>query len=465
MKRELLATLASGNLRLSPEAPYDPKTKILASLNEPHVDAEKSRSRLLNLIGAQSSFGGAVGSPVLFYLGAFVYTILDLHNDPSDQDNAISLGFGIEWMIIVHVAIVSGTLLAANNPSTSSGIVGSDHEAMERSRNGSPPRRTFAQKWLGWSKTYGTEFQPVSIWSRGANKMEWIKQTQAYNNESTATAFGDLMFISGWNWFWIFFLAFLLIVIPPAAGGVVAYFTPPRGIACRSLSFIIYGSTQLAVTALATLKAARPEWKCMQGWRFILLSTPFWFCSLLAAIGGTVMQISGVYRNCICYAGADNWVNIAKKNPMVQVANDTQDARTASRYWIWMGIFATLFMAANCYVGWWYQIFIRRRFTEAVQNMYVPSDETGSGRQWPLGNSGVFGVTPVVDGATGRHLSFGLPHIPESGIEMHLVAARESGEGERLIVPGGGREQDGSPGYDVGDRPSDDYERRGFTGL
>lgn len=156
---------------------------ILKSLNEPQQDPEKSRTRLLNLVGAQSSFGGAVGSPVLFYLGAFVYTILDLHNNPSNEDNAISLGFGIEWMIIVHVAIVSGTLLAANNPSTSSGIVGSDHEAMKTSRkkkeNIALPHRSFTQKWLGWSKTYETEFQPVSIWGRGANKIKWVKQTAA----------------------------------------------------------------------------------------------------------------------------------------------------------------------------------------------------------------------------------------------------------------------------------------------
>jgi hypothetical protein len=336
-------------LRLTPQAPHDPKTKILEALTE--VDPEISRSRLLNLIGAQSSFGGAVGSPVLFYIGAFIYTILDLHNNPSNQDNALSLGFGIEWMIIVHVAIVSGTLLAANNPSTSSGIVGSSHQAMNRSRNkiehGAADEGRFTQKWLGWTKTYETEFQPVSIWDRGANKMEWIYKTDAYNESPTKDNFQKLMHISKWNWVCIFSLAFLLIVIPPTAGGVVTYFTPPRGIACRSLSFILYGSNQLVVTALATLKAARPHWKWMQNRRFILLSVPFWFFSLVAAIGGTVMQISGVYRNCICYAGAENWYHIGRKNPMIQVANDTEDARTSSRYWFWMGAFATIFMAAK----------------------------------------------------------------------------------------------------------------------
>ncbi|KAH9224795.1 hypothetical protein DL95DRAFT_473428 [Leptodontidium sp. 2 PMI_412] len=85
------------------------------------------------------------------------------------------------------------------------------------------------------------------------------------------------------------------------------------------------------------------------------------------------MQISGVYRNCICYAGSENWYNVTTKNPMIQVANDTEAARNASQYWIWMRVFAAIFLAFNCYIGWWYQMFNRRRFTEVVKNMFVPS--------------------------------------------------------------------------------------------
>jgi hypothetical protein len=128
MERELLVTIASGNLKLdkdrgSPQVTI-PQSLTIPGASHPSEGSEKSRSRLLNLLGAQSSLGSAVGSPVLFYLGSFVYAILDLRTDPSSQDAAISLGFGIEWIIIVHVAIVSGCLLASNNPSTSSGIVG-----------------------------------------------------------------------------------------------------------------------------------------------------------------------------------------------------------------------------------------------------------------------------------------------------------------------------------------------------
>jgi hypothetical protein len=98
IKRELLVTVASGNLMLEKG---NPQRSIPASLTIPGEHApkdgyEKARSRLLNLLGAQSRFGELVGSPVLFYLGTFLYTTLDLRNSLSDEDTAISLGFGIE---------------------------------------------------------------------------------------------------------------------------------------------------------------------------------------------------------------------------------------------------------------------------------------------------------------------------------------------------------------------------------
>ncbi len=107
--------------------------------------------------------------------------------------------------------------------------------------------------------------------------------------------------------------------------------------------------------------------KLFTGLGFKIISMPFWFGSLVSAVGGTTMQIAGVYRNCICYADAKTWWNIDKINPSINVASDTQDARNSSVYWMWMGSTATIFMAFNCYFGWWYQRLIRRRFTDAVK--------------------------------------------------------------------------------------------------
>jgi hypothetical protein len=412
IKRELLVTIVSGNLRLEKEkkgkrkAKDSPIQKITQSIILPgpgHVQDgnERGRSRLLNLLGAQSSFGGAVGSPVLFYLGAFVYSILDLRNDPSNQDSAISLGFGIEWMIIVHVAIVSGCLLASNNPSTSAGIVGGWHESLKIPKDmrtptfhtqyhdgegPKPPSRKWSRKeWvhyiLGWSNTYDTEFQPVSLWSRGTNKMRWIRDSEAYHSDAL---FRKKMEITWLGWiFKIFVPALSLIVLPPATGGVVAYYTPPKGLGCRSLSFSVYAACQVASTILATIRNAVEHgdsnshtYRFFTSWPFPAMSSIFWFFSLISAVGGTTMQIVGVFRNCLCYTDARDWWNILVHgmNTSVNLAKDTQTARDSSRYWIWMGSTATIFMGLNCYVGWWYQRLVRKRFTNAVRMMYIYRD-------------------------------------------------------------------------------------------
>jgi len=125
-RTELLLTLVSGSLIIDPKF-ESPRTEIFESLSTSKIPSERNeqrRVRLLAMLGSQYNFGAAVGALVFFYLGAFIYTIIDLKNNPSNLDSAISLAFGVEWMIIVHVVIISGCLLASNNPSTSTGIVG-----------------------------------------------------------------------------------------------------------------------------------------------------------------------------------------------------------------------------------------------------------------------------------------------------------------------------------------------------
>ncbi|KAH7360718.1 hypothetical protein BKA65DRAFT_493827 [Rhexocercosporidium sp. MPI-PUGE-AT-0058] len=403
MKRELLVTVTSGNLLLENG---NPQVSIPKSITIPGLDTvegdQSSRFRLLNLLGSQSSFGGTVGSPVLFYLAPFIYTIIDLLHKPSDEDAAISLSFGIELMIIVHVAIISGCLLASNNPNTAAGIVGTDrgwgyrqqcletaHSFHFRGRPKNLTRSTSKWTWsrfnhtvLGWSNVYETEFQPVSLWSRGTNKMKWIKRTSAWREDE---AFRELMKFTWSGWiFKVFVPVFFLVLVPPATGGTVAYMTPPPGVGCRSSSIVIYGCCQICSAVLALIRCALEDddrgiflQYLFTGWRYWALSSFFWFGSLVGAVGGMLMQIIGVFRNCICRAHAASWWNINKVNPGINMATDTQEARNSSFWWMWMGAVSTVFMVVVCYIGWWYQRLVKRRFEFAVEEMYIPPSIDG----------------------------------------------------------------------------------------
>lgn len=222
-----------------PSTPRSPSPEII--LQRLNIEAsQKLRERLTRLISSQLDFAATIGAPVVFYLGAFIYTILDLRNKPSDQDAAISLAFGVEWMIIVHVAIIGGCLLASNNPSPAVLLVGKE----------APKNRASRKKvqWIYFTRKNAFDglFQPVNMWKRGINKSKWLKQSEVYR---TNPRFRDRVKIQKREYFgWIVVQTFILISLPPAAGAFVAWRTPPIGWSCRSLSFVTYSASQALLT-------------------------------------------------------------------------------------------------------------------------------------------------------------------------------------------------------------------------
>ena len=417
-KINLLTTLVSGNLildigepqellaeKLSMEEEHD----ITATEDERDTQREMIKTRLLCMMSTQISFGSAVGAPVLFYLGQFVYTILDLLSERGDQDAGNSLAFGVEWMVIVHVAIISGCLLASNNPSTSTAIVGHPPDTRQPQpravtlpdRNGQPilSLRSF-KVWLGLTRetyrvrhlplfhpAYDTRFQPVWLWNRGINKMRWLEnRSHAFPKQLLKDQFRLTTFD------WIFFIiipTIFLIILPPIAGGVVSYATPPVGFACRSLSLVTYAILQSALGLISLLRyyfegksflKKHPRWRFFFGNTGCTISVILMLGSAFTSIGGTMMQVMGVYRNCFCYVIASEWWKILwhHQDPgyVINVAVDTEKLRHSSRNWVDMGTFATGFMAVTCYVGYWYQRSIRKRFVAEVENLF--SGEVGS---------------------------------------------------------------------------------------
>lgn len=210
-KIKLLTTLVSGNLILDigePQETLAGELSMADNHDRPTTEDERLKmikTRLLCMMSSQISFGSAVGAPVVFYLGQFVYSILDLLDNRGDQEAGNSLAFGVEWMVIVHVAIISGRLLASNNPSTSTAIVGlppHPRQPLRRAsslldRNGRPKSYSMSFKeGLGLTReshktrhfplfhpAYETRFQPVWLWNRGINKMLWLERSQIFSNQ------------------------------------------------------------------------------------------------------------------------------------------------------------------------------------------------------------------------------------------------------------------------------------------
>ena len=220
------------------------------------------------------------------------------------------------------------------------------------------------------------------MWNRGSNKMDWIVHSHAWEENE----FQKHMKITCKWWFIVLSLTLALICLPPIAGAFVAYKTPPVGFGCRSLTFILYASTQLSLAVTAIIRAAigshitqpRPteqeplpieqepsRRKRLGAWVLLFFLALLYFTSLTAVLGGTLSQIIGIFRNCICYINAQHWLDL-DSSPGIGVASDTQGQRESSGNWIIIGSVATAFMAFNCYAGWWYQHLVRKWFVEEV---------------------------------------------------------------------------------------------------
>ena len=113
-----------------------------------------------------------------------------------------AVAFGMWWMTIPHIAIISGLLLAGNNPNTLEGIVGK--------KTPNPPRR----KWCILELVYESRYRPAWIWHRGRNKRIWAIRLQKTYHTSRFDNLKDKIAIRAQVWISIFVLAFGLIVIP-----------------------------------------------------------------------------------------------------------------------------------------------------------------------------------------------------------------------------------------------------------
>jgi len=292
------------------------------------------------------------------------------------------------WMTIPHVAIVAGLLLGANNPNTLEGIVGKD------TTPGGPHLKILA---LAYPSTYKTEW----MWFRGRSKRQWIERVlskQYENNDldrlrrKTKVSFNIWMYILG--------ASFFLIAVPFVLAFLTSFYTPRVGLACRSLTFLMYALLQLlqmllwvwVFTCSETDKKGvlhsptnifRTEWTdykekehrpralnkiaCLVWWSLAII---FGLGSIFTEIGGTMMQILGVYRNCLCSIPIRYWSNRHASGAYLYMSTSSrQDIKNANTFWKGSGAAAVVFLGITCYAGWWYQRRLRYNFRSIAEHL------------------------------------------------------------------------------------------------
>jgi hypothetical protein len=127
------------------------------------------------------------------------------------------------------------------------------------------------------------------------------------------------------------------------------------GFGCRSVTVLTHLVSQLMLITSWLIDPDEPEKHPKLrtiNWGFICFAM---FGGITAALGGTIMQLVGVYRNCVCKAGLRYWLNPA--NGIVELALDTQSDRDSWIVWWWNGISALGFFSCvlifACFYNMW----------------------------------------------------------------------------------------------------------------
>ncbi|KAK7965170.1 hypothetical protein PG996_000473 [Apiospora saccharicola] len=390
-------------------------------------------TKLKALLNSQASFGSTIGAPVLFFVGGFIYTVIDIQNSLGDNDSAHALAFGMWWMTIPYLATVSCAMLASNSSSVLQGIVydggGSSRAGPTRPAPGfwgdiktRLKKHPFVRRMLdglnGYElveHTYEGRFQTVTLWNRGLNKRRWVHEAiKDYAKEHAATtgvshpreevavsneselpppppsssspsenvitpddlrAGLRLRFRDLWNVFWG--TAFLLLV-PSALAFLTSYNTPRKVLSCRTITYLLYASSQTCAVGLWAWEA---RLKVRYGARWS--ETPsrekvvnWWsqalvgFVGVFAAVGGTLMQLLGPYRACGCRIAASQWLRPSDPDAVVVLSTNTADSiRAAQEWWTGTGTASVILLGVVCALAWWHQRRLRKLFREEAESL------------------------------------------------------------------------------------------------
>lgn len=227
------------------EKPYPRNAKI-----ERHIS--KTRTRLRTMLNCQYSFGSMVGAPVLFFLGGFIFALLQSLQEMGDESTALALAFGQWYMTIPHIAIISGLLLAGNNPNILEGVLATQRQNIDK-----PTRIFFLEFGLAYPSCYKVAWQ----WHRGPNKKRWIETLISTYSERDETwesrgeyyyrinqedmkMLQEMTTPSSLDWMLLLSMSGLLLGVPFVLAFLTAFYTPEIGVSCRSLTFTIYASAQ-----------------------------------------------------------------------------------------------------------------------------------------------------------------------------------------------------------------------------
>ncbi|KAI1272904.1 hypothetical protein F5Y07DRAFT_279075 [Xylaria sp. FL0933] len=361
-------------------------------------------TKLKSLLNSQASFGSTVGASILFFVGGFIYTVIDSESSLGDNDTAHALAFGMWWMVIPYLAIIACAMLAANSPSTLDAIVYDGANTALSDEYETSFLRSRIQQAKQWKPfavllrliegynpielAFEGRFRTVKLWKRGLNKRQWVQEAvNDYEASMTLNRLGkgilpaklrSRLTLDARDCSYVAVSSLFLVLAPTALAFLLSYHTPRDGLSCRSLVYLIYAISQVCEMILWAL-AARLRVKYGTRWsriapiakRFCWYGQVFvGFFAVFAAVGGTMLQLLGVYRNCLCQVPATYWPYLNGPEAYFPISTNSQEAiEAADAWWTVTGSTSVGLISIITALAWWHQRRLRKLFKEEADKL------------------------------------------------------------------------------------------------
>jgi hypothetical protein len=372
-KLEAVVALLCGNFDQDPD---DPTTRIHASLipsKLTEATLESTKSRLITIMNAQTSFGMTIGIPAVFFVASFLYNAAQ----PSPTG---AVSFGIFWMVLVLVTIVSGTLIAGNSPNAVS-VLMVNHI------------RRLRPRLLLLNDMYNSELYPVPMWNRGFSKYRWLKNTTLWQDQLGVERglFKKRIEFGRWSWVVIAIATWLLVAIPCLLSWSFDYLLPWPWLGCLSLLYTIYLTTQtwLIIVALVLAYLNAPfhnVWRSLHSLSegtprsiflrsCLLIFTAVTGAATLTAavltVVGSIFQLSDRFDTCFCSTTASSWLQPAPQRISFLYFEYTSQSYHDYTYNLDISLYwgAAAFTCIICFLGWWYQRSLRGALREVIEDI------------------------------------------------------------------------------------------------
>jgi hypothetical protein len=154
-------------------------------------------------------------------------------------------------------------------------------------------------------------------------------------------------------------LAWTFVLFPCLCAAFVSYTTPKVTLGCRSANHLFYAALALLVALVRVPKCFVDPTKRPRMRRFveIVYHSLVWFNALGVLIGGTVLQLVGVYRTCWCAAG---FFDNGPESIINMGTNTFEDQYWAGAVWLnigflafgWIVVVAVFALAVRLYISY-----------------------------------------------------------------------------------------------------------------